>query len=205
MAEGKGTGVSLDKARVRVNQSRFPVDVGDTMTDLRSPVEFRKIGRPIAQGLMDRCQDQGSLMHLAGARGFHNNIEWASAAAHRSKPVELVTREWLDRHHPDWPVRFDCDAVHAIQTEGALRLVPAPREAGVLTLEAYRLPLKPLANDSDKPENHAASHPYLVYWALHRAFSQPDSDGFDPQRAATAEAAGPMLICVAPLATMFPR
>ena len=77
MAEGKGTGVSLDKARVRVNQARFPVDVGDTMTDLRSPVEFRKIGRPIAQGLMDRYQDQGSLMHLAGARGFHNNIEWA--------------------------------------------------------------------------------------------------------------------------------
>lgn len=77
MAEGKGTGVSLDKARVRVNQARFPVDVGDTMTDLRSPVEFRKIGRPIAQSLMDRYQDQGSLMHLAGARGFHNNIEWA--------------------------------------------------------------------------------------------------------------------------------
>ena len=33
-----------------------------------------------------------------------------------------------------------------------------------------------------------ASHQHLVYWALHRAFSQPDSDGFDPQRAATAEA-----------------
>lgn len=77
MAEGKGVGISLDKARVRVAQARFPVDVGDTMTDLRSPVEFRKIGRPIAQGLMDRYQDQNSLVHLAGARGFHNNIEWA--------------------------------------------------------------------------------------------------------------------------------
>ena len=78
MAEGKGTGISLDKARVRVQQSRFPVDVGDTMTDLRSPVEFRKIGRPIAQNLMDRYQDQGSLMHMAGARGFHNNVEWCT-------------------------------------------------------------------------------------------------------------------------------
>lgn len=77
MAEGKGTGISLDKARVRVNQARFPVDVGDTMTDLRSPVEFRKIGRPIAQGLMDRYQDQSILMHMAGARGSHNNIEWS--------------------------------------------------------------------------------------------------------------------------------
>lgn len=117
------------------------------------------------------------------------HLHWQpSAAAHRGKPVELVTREWLDRNHPGWRVRFDCDSMYAIQTEGALRLVPTPREAGVLTLEAYRLPLKPLVNDTDKPEIHAASHPYLVYWALHRAFSQPDADGFDPQRAATAEA-----------------
>lgn len=77
MAEGKGVGMSLEKARVRVNQSRFVVDVGDTMTDIRSPVEFRKVGRPIAQSLMDRYQDQSILMHMAGARGFHDNIEWA--------------------------------------------------------------------------------------------------------------------------------
>ena len=45
MAEGKGTGFSLDKARYRVNQSRFPIDLGDTMTDLRSPVVFERLGR----------------------------------------------------------------------------------------------------------------------------------------------------------------
>ena len=117
------------------------------------------------------------------------HLRWQpSAAAHRVKAVDLVTREWLDRNHPDWRVRLDCDAPYAIQTEGALRLVPTPRDAGSLVLEAYRLPLKPLINEGDKPEIHAASHSYLVYWALHKAFSQPDSDGFDPQRAATAEA-----------------
>lgn len=118
------------------------------------------------------------------------HLHWQpGAAGHRSKPVDLVTREWLDRNHPDWRVRFDFDAVYAIQSEGSIRMVPTPREAGTLTLEAYRLPLKPLTGDGDKPEIHAASHAYLVYWALHRAFSQPDADGFDPQRAATAEAA----------------
>lgn len=76
MAEGKGTGINLDKSRVRVNQARFPIDLGDTMTDMRSPVEFRKMGRPIAQSFMDSYQDQSTLVHLAGARGFHNNIEW---------------------------------------------------------------------------------------------------------------------------------
>lgn len=83
MAEGKGVGMSLDKARVRVDQARFPVDVGDAMTDLRSPVEFRRLGRPIAQSLMDAYQDQAMLVHLAGARGFHDNVEWrVPLAAH---------------------------------------------------------------------------------------------------------------------------
>lgn len=89
-AEGKGTGISLDKARVRVNQARFPVDLGDTMTDVRSPVEFRKIGRPIAQSLMDGYQDQSMLVHLAGARGFHNNIEWRLPTADHADFAEIA-------------------------------------------------------------------------------------------------------------------
>ena len=75
-AEGKGTGLSYDTSRVRVNQARFPVDLGDTMTSLRSPVDFRRMGRPVAQSLMDSYMDQSLLLHMAGARGFHDNIEW---------------------------------------------------------------------------------------------------------------------------------
>lgn len=75
-AEGRGTGISLSEDKLRVNQARFPLDLGDTMTTIRSPVEFRAVGRPIAQNLMDRYVDQSLLVHMAGARGFHNNIEW---------------------------------------------------------------------------------------------------------------------------------
>lgn len=75
-AEGKGTGLSYDTSRVRVNQARFPVDLGDTMTGIRSPVDFRRLGRPVAQSLMDAYMDQSLLVHMAGARGFHDNIEW---------------------------------------------------------------------------------------------------------------------------------
>lgn len=46
------------------------------MTQIRSPVDFRRIGRPVAQSLMDRYTDQSLLVHMSGARGFHNNIEW---------------------------------------------------------------------------------------------------------------------------------
>ena len=92
-AEGKGTGIALDKARVRVNQARFPVDVGNTMTDLRSPVDFRKVGRPIAQSLMDSYQDQSMLVHLAGARGYHDNIEWRLPTAGHADFAEMAINE----------------------------------------------------------------------------------------------------------------
>lgn len=76
VAEGRGTGISLVEDRLRVNQARFPINLGDAMTSIRSPVEFRKLGRPIAQDYMDRYMDQGLLTQLAGARGFHTGIDW---------------------------------------------------------------------------------------------------------------------------------
>ena len=75
-AEGRGTGLSLSEARLRVNQARFPVDLGNVMSQIRSPFDLRKLGRPVAQSLMDSYKDQSLLVHLCGARGFHNNIEW---------------------------------------------------------------------------------------------------------------------------------
>lgn len=90
MAEGKGTGFSLDKARYRVNQSRFPIDLGDTMTDLRSPVVFERLGRTQAKALMDSYMDQSLLVHMAGARGFHDNIEWRIPVAAHEQFAEMA-------------------------------------------------------------------------------------------------------------------
>lgn len=75
-AEGQGTGLSYDKSRIRVNQARIPVKLGDTMTNLRSAVDFRRLGRPVAQAHADAYLDQSILVHLAGARGFQDNAEW---------------------------------------------------------------------------------------------------------------------------------
>ncbi len=103
MAEGKGTGLSYDTSRVRVNQARFPVDLGDTMTGIRSPVDFRRVGRPVAQSLMDSYMDQSILVHMAGARGFQDNIEWRIPLASHPKfaamavnPVKAPTK---NRHY----------------------------------------------------------------------------------------------------------
>ena len=89
-AEGRGIGLSLSEARLRVNQARFPVDLGNVMTQIRSPFDLRKLGRPVAQSLMDSYKDQSLLVHLCGARGFHNNIEWRIPLADHTNFKEIM-------------------------------------------------------------------------------------------------------------------
>lgn len=104
----------------------------------------------------------------------------------RPRPLTLVTREKLDRIAPGWRDLPADSPRWAIQTDTRIRLVPVPAQGGTLRLEAYRLPLKALTNDTDKPEIHEAHHLHLVQWVLHRAFGKPDSDAHDPQRSAQA-------------------
>lgn len=77
VAEGRGTGLSTSQDRLRVNQARIPVKLSDNMTGIRSPVDFRKLGRPVAQATMDRYNDQSLIIHAAGARGGVNNLTWS--------------------------------------------------------------------------------------------------------------------------------
>ena len=37
MAEGRGRAMSLDQDRLRINQARYPISAGDTMTQQRAP------------------------------------------------------------------------------------------------------------------------------------------------------------------------
>ena len=113
---------------------------------------------------------------------------WIKPASGRKRPVKLRSREWLDHHLPEWR---DCTrpAEIAIQDDTTVRIVGAVEAGDTLELECYRLPLRPMANDTNKPEIHTMHHAHLIDWALHRAFSVPDAETFDPNRAALAEQA----------------
>lgn len=102
-AEGRGVGMKLSEDRLRVNQARFPVDLGNTMTGIRSPVDFRTLGRPVAQSLMDRYVDQTLMVHMAGARGFQSNIEWVVPTEADADFAEIMVNDVLapskNRHY----------------------------------------------------------------------------------------------------------
>lgn len=105
-----------------------------------------------------------------------------------SRRIKLVSREWLDEHVQDWRERTGVPE-YAIQNDTSIRLVPKPDATATLLLEGYRLPLRGLNNQLEsKPEIQPAHHRYLVYWALQRAYSIPDSETLDLGRADQAEA-----------------
>ena len=106
----------------------------------------------------------------------------------RSRHLLIKTREWLDAEMPDWR-DSNRPAMFAIQDDISLRVVGKVDDGDALALECYRLPLKPMEADNSKPEIHIAHHDHLIDWALHRAFSVPDAETFDPNRAALAEQA----------------
>lgn len=103
-----------------------------------------------------------------------------------SRPLKLVTREWLNAELPDWR-DSERPVFWAIQGENSLRLVGTIVPGEKLWIEGYRLPLRDLEDESDEPEIHRASHEHLLHWALHKAYSVPDADAFDPTRAKMAE------------------
>ena len=116
------------------------------------------------------------------------HLRFQATGAATSSVLSIKAREELDRIRPGWRDETGTPR-YAVQDDTRITLVPRPEVAGTLHVEGYRLPLKALANDTDKPEIHEAHHRHLVHWALHRAFTKPDSETIDPTRAATAEAA----------------
>lgn len=100
--------------------------------------------------------------------------------------LEIKSVEWLNKEYPDWRTDHKYVLPYLVQTDTGLRLATPPTAAGQLRIEGYRLPLRAMCSDNHTPEIHTAHHDKLVLWALHRAFSQPDADGFDPQRAEKA-------------------
>ena len=116
------------------------------------------------------------------------HLRFQATGAATSSVVTIKSREELDRIRPGWRDETGTPR-HAIQDDTRITLVPRPTADGTLHLEGYRVPLKALENDTDKPELNESHHRHLVHWALHRAFSKPDAETIDPTRAATAEAA----------------
>jgi len=76
-AEGRGDQMSFSQDSLRINQTRKPISAGGKMTQQRTPHQLRSLARGLAENYMTRLEDQLCITHLAGSRGYANDIEWA--------------------------------------------------------------------------------------------------------------------------------
>lgn len=96
-------------------------------------------------------------------------------------PTDTVEQ---DRLYQSWRTTTDIPK-QFIQMDTTIRLGCIPSTDGTIALECYRLPVS-MSDDSWQPEIAAIHHRHLVQWALHRCYSRPDVDVYDPKRAELA-------------------
>ncbi len=97
----------------------------------------------------------------------------------------LTDEKELDRNVSDWDISTNTGTPsYLITRPRKLRLVSAPAVADTLQLSVYRLPLKPLTEDTSTPEIAPQHHFRLLDWALHLAYLKHDADVFDEDFAA---------------------
>lgn len=104
-----------------------------------------------------------------------------------SVDLTLKDRIELDRTRPGWRKVTEAPQ-YLVQDDTKVQFGCIPNVSGTLSIECYRLPLTKI-EDADKPEIGRAHHRHLVQWSLYRAFSRPDSELFDQERADRAYAA----------------
>lgn len=180
-AEGRGVGMSFAQDRLRVNQARFPISAGDTMSQIRSPHELRSLARAQAQAFMDRYGDQSLLVHMAGARGFHTNIEWAVPLA--SDPdfdkimVNRVKAPTKNRHYISTgsgiePFKINAGDMDIATTDVFNKDVVD----GIRTvMETIPLPPPPVIFEGDKAASDSPIRVLLVSPAQYSAFATDSS------------------------------
>ena len=92
-AEGRGERLDFSQDSLRINQTRKPINAGGKMTQQRTPHQLRSLARAQGHNYMTRLEDQLSLVHLAGARGFANDIEWAVPLQSDADFAEIVVNQ----------------------------------------------------------------------------------------------------------------
>jgi N4-gp56 family major capsid protein len=102
-AQGLGEAPSFAQDKLRINQTRKPIDTGGVMTQQRTRWQMRSLCKALGQKYMDALVDQLCLVHMAGSRGFHDNIEWkvplASDSDFATICVNAIRAPTYNRHY----------------------------------------------------------------------------------------------------------
>lgn len=183
-AEGKGEAFGFSQDKLRINQTRKPISAGGVMTQQRSRWTMRSLSKAAGQKYMDAFVDQMCLVHLAGARGFHDNIEWKIPLASDPKFSEICIN----------PVRAPTKNRHYMSTgSGVEHIGAAANEISIATtdvmntdvidslrtlLDSMPLPPSPVIFDGDQMATDAPLRILLASSEQYTSFVQSPGSNF---------------------------
>lgn len=102
-AQGNGNPMSFAQDGLHINLSRYPVAGPSTMSQQRTLHDLVALARGNALSFINDLLDQRTLVHLAGARGFHMNGEWriplAADSDFASTMINPVRAPSKNRHY----------------------------------------------------------------------------------------------------------
>ncbi|MCK9214945.1 MAG: N4-gp56 family major capsid protein, partial [Rhodoferax sp.] len=177
-AEGLGRKMTFSQDKLRIDQTRYPISGGGMMTQQRTPHQLRGLARALGDNYMTALQDQLSLAHLAGARGFHNNIEWAlplaSDADFSSICVNTIKAPTKNRHFMSTGSGIEHIAAAANEiTIATTDVLNADVVDGLRTyLDSMPLPPPPVIFDGDKMAGDVPLRVLLVSSEQYTSFVQ---------------------------------
>lgn len=121
-AQGMGDAITFGQDGLRIDVTRKPVSAGSMMSQQRTLHELKALSIALANGYMSRLEDQRTLVHLAGARGFHYNGEWAVPLASHAEFASIMIN----------PVRAPSNNRHFVASGGNLAKAATVYAAGSL-------------------------------------------------------------------------
>lgn len=100
-------------------------------------------------------------------------------------PLRLASARDMDCLLPGWESATP-SAPRYLVTDyqaGQVCVCPPPDADDILKMTVVHAPLSPMEEDTDEPSTPYRYHRSLVHWMLQRAYSKPDADTFDANKA----------------------
>lgn len=175
-ADAEGTGVALTNASmdIRIDLMTKAVDAGGKMSQKRTVHDLRNIAMANLVSYWARFDDQTTLVHLAGSRGFQNNDDWvvplAAGAGFADIMVNPVHQPAYGSHYiADGDALVLADAAGTITAIASTDLMKLEHIDGLRTLmDEAVYPLQPV-KIADDPA--AADDPMWVLYVSPRQWS----------------------------------
>lgn len=144
---GRMMSLSSSSMDITLNQSRSGVDSGGKMSQQRTMYDLRTIAKAGLVGWWTRYCDQLKLIHMAGARGSQNGMEWAIPLASDPEFTEIlvnpVKAPTYNRHF----YAGDATSLATLDTTDYLKLSDLDRLRTLI--EESDNPLQPVKLDGD--------------------------------------------------------